>query len=97
MGKEEIIKFVNTYTGLCGDLTDLPKEWIEQYEEAKKNTFPKRITLYLHGSKEENYHKGIEMGLSEEALKKFRYCLMELSVEIEVKEDGTYKIIKTSE
>jgi hypothetical protein len=44
------------------------------------------------------YEKGEELGLSEEVIKEnFRGCLYELAVEIEVSEDGNYKILGYSE
>ena len=60
--------------------------------------FPKKTTIYLHSNKEAMYDRGAELGLSEEAIAdKFRGCLYELAVNIEVYEDGTYKILSVSE
>lgn len=64
----------------------------------KQSRFPIKTTMYLHSDKESNWEIGEELGLSEEAISKnFRGCLYELCVEIEVYEDGTYKILSCKE
>jgi len=55
--------------------------------------FPKKTSVYLHSSKDSMYDKGKELGLSKEAISEFSYCCSEVKVNIEVKEDGTYKIL----
>ncbi len=57
-------------------------------------SFPLKTTIYLHSNKESMYDKGYELGLSEKAIEmNFRGCLYELAVDIEVYEDGKYKIL----
>ncbi len=64
----------------------------------KADGFPKRTTIYLHSSKDSMYDRGRELGLTEEIIEeKFRNCLYELAVEIDVFEDGSYKIIGVKE
>lgn len=53
--------------------------------------------MYLHGSKEDNWDKGEEIGLSEKALDKFKYALYEVEFEIEVNEEtGESTILKVN-
>ena len=53
-----------------------------------------KTTIYLHSNKESNWEKGEEIGLSEKVIKEnFRYALYEVPFNIEVNEDGTYKIL----
>lgn len=59
--------------------------------------WPKRIKMYVHGDKESAWAKGEELGLTGEALSLFRHALMEITVEIDVSEDGTYTIISFKE
>lgn len=52
-----------------------------------------KATIYLHGSKESNYDKGKELGLSEEALAFFVYACYEVVIEGEVNpQTGSFKI-----
>jgi hypothetical protein len=52
------------------------------------------VTMYLHRDKESNYDIGEEIGLSEEALKKFAYALSEVEFNVEVDmKTGNSKII----
>lgn len=54
----------------------------------------KNIKMYLHSNKESNYETGKELGLSDEAMDKFRYALYEVELEVEVDmETGISKII----
>ncbi len=54
----------------------------------------KIIKHYLHSDKETNRDIGQEAGLTEEALKEFRYALYEVEFELEVDtETGDYKIL----
>lgn len=55
--------------------------------------WPKRVTAYVHGSKESMRRLGEEAGLSEAALCRFRYALYELRVELEVQENGDSIVI----
>jgi len=60
--------------------------------------FPLKAVVYLHSDKETLFNKGKELGLSDEAIENnFMYCLYELKINIEVNEDGTYKIISCEE
>lgn len=43
-----------------------------------------RITMYLHGSKETCWEKGMEAGLTGEALNRFRFTGYEHKIEYEV-------------
>ena len=55
----------------------------------------KKITVYLHSSKEEMEDVGVEHGLTGNALKEFQYALYELAVPILVDtETGEYEILK---
>jgi hypothetical protein len=55
--------------------------------------FPIRTVVYLHGDKADTYNDGLELGLSKEAAENFKYCTYEIGVEVEVYEDGQYKIL----
>lgn len=56
--------------------------------------WPKRITMYVNGDKESNWEIGGNLGLSESTIKtKFKYCLLEVGIEIDVYQNGEYKII----
>jgi hypothetical protein len=50
--------------------------------------WPKVQYFYLHSSKEENYELALELGLSEEATKVFKYNCYEVTLQLEVHEDG---------
>lgn len=56
--------------------------------------WPKRITMHVHGDKDQNWDIGENLGLSEATIKtKFKYCLLEVGIEIDVYQNGEYKII----
>lgn len=60
--------------------------------------WPKRVKCYLHGDKDTNWEIGEENGLSEEAIREnFRLAFYEVTVEIDLNEDGTYKIVSFKE
>lgn len=59
--------------------------------------WPKRAIAYLHGDKETMWEKGEKLGLTGEAIMLFRHALCEVTVEIDVNEDGTYKIVSVKE
>jgi hypothetical protein len=61
------------------------------------HTWPKRITMYVHGDKETSWQTGKDIGLSEPAADRFMYALYELTVEMSVDEDGTYEIVSCTE
>ena len=56
-------------------------------------TWPRKTTMYLSSSKDYCAEVGAELGLSEEAMQTFVYALYEVKFEMEVNEDGTYKIL----
>ena len=43
-----------------------------------------RTSIYLHNSKDSNWEKGTELGLSGDALKRFVYACLEVELEVEV-------------
>jgi len=54
----------------------------------------KTIYMYLNSDKDSNYEIGKELGLSDEAMEKFKYALYEVQVEVEVNtETGETEII----
>lgn len=57
--------------------------------EKKTMMFPKTVDYYLHGDRDTNYYKGKELGLTEEALKKFSYACYEVPLTLVVHADGT--------
>ena len=54
--------------------------------------WPKRLTLYAHCSKETNWEKGEQLGLTGEALSFFAY-FEKIALEVEVAEDGMVTIV----
>ena len=53
-----------------------------------------RTTIYVHGSKESNWTKGVELGLDGDALMMFSHACEEVALEIEVdKATGIAKIV----
>lgn len=56
-------------------------------------TWPKTAEVYVHGSKENMWDIGTELGLDGEALNLFRYALYEVAIEISVNRDGAYKVL----
>lgn len=59
-----------------------------------QSSFPKRAVFYLHGSKEQAYDKGMELGLKGEALSSFKYAFSEVQLTAEVDESGRAKIVE---
>lgn len=52
--------------------------------------WPKTVSYFLHGEKENNWSKGEEIGLSEEAIRDvFRGCCYEIELTLQVSENGT--------
>ncbi len=101
---EEELKFLFK----CAEVSFQPNnnmlgEHYKRLKEIKEKTglfktkFPIKTSVYLHSSKDSMYDKGGELGLSEEAIEKFMGCCYELKVNIEVNEDGTYKILSVEE
>jgi hypothetical protein len=66
-------------------------EWSKKSAATPK--FPLQTKMYLHGDKDSNRETGEELGLSEEALRKFSYALYEVEFDVEVLEDGTVSIL----
>jgi len=63
-----------------------------------KAKFPCKVDIYLHGSKEDNWIKGEEIGLSEEAIKEnFAYTAYEVRLTYEVQRDGTTKLLAVND
>ena len=62
-------------------------------EEATK-PWPKVETVYLHSNKESMRDLGERIGLSEKDVQKFKFLFSEVTIKIEVNEDGTYKILE---
>jgi hypothetical protein len=57
-------------------------------------SWPRRVKAYLHSSKESTWEYGAELGLSDEAIRgNFLYALSEVEIELEVEENGDYKIV----
>jgi len=75
----------------------LEEHLIESEIIPKQPKFPIKAVVYLHSSKESMYDIGEGLGLPEEALSKFMYCCYEVKINIEVNEDGTYKILNCGE
>lgn len=55
---------------------------------------PKTTTMYLHSDKESNYDTARDLGLPAKAADNFRYALTELEIDLEVDDDGTYRILE---
>lgn len=89
----------------CAEVSFQPTNHMlgEYYSKLKKikekcglveKTFPIKTSVYLHSNKESMYDKGKELGLSKEAISdNFSHCCYEVKVNIEVYEDGKYKIL----
>jgi len=57
-----------------------------------------KTKVYVHGTKESMYDKGVELGLTGEALDNFKYTGYEVELEIEVnKETGDSTIIAVND
>lgn len=66
---------------------------------AQRHVWPKELKVYLQGgSSSDMWSKGVEIGLSQEAcLNHFRGALYEVTFELLVNEDGTYRILRVYE
>lgn len=62
-------------------------------EATQAGPWPKRTTIYLHGSKESNYNHGQTLGLSDTACETFMYACYEVGIDLEVTRDGKATII----
>jgi hypothetical protein len=78
--------------------TELPGELIEaavveeEIDMGVEETWPKIIDTYVHGSKENGFDVGQELGLTGEALDSFVYLHYEVELTIKVDEAGNYEI-----
>lgn len=64
----------------------------------KTGKFPKLVDIYVHGSKESNWEKGEQIGLSEGAIKEnFQYAAYELKLTYKVQEDGTHELLSVDD
>lgn len=59
--------------------------------------WPKRAIAYIHSDKESMWEKGEKLGLKGEAISLFRHALCEVTVDIDVNQDGTYTIVSVKE
>lgn len=59
--------------------------------------FPKRTKLQVSVSPDNMAEEGEELGLNADALDQFQYGLSRVFLEIEVNEDGTYKLVGAEE
>ncbi len=57
------------------------------YRMGISTEWPKTVTTYVKGSKEDGYDIGEEIGLEGEALKQFTYLHYEVELTIRVQED----------
>ena len=64
------------------------EEELDRLTSPPPDPFPKKTKFYTHSSKESNYEQGEELGLSESSLAKFVYAGYELTIDIEVEENG---------
>jgi hypothetical protein len=91
----EWIQYRQTYIFL-----EMPGELIENIKEddldveieLEEEKWPKIIDTYVHGSKENGYDVGQELGLTGEALDQFVYLHYEVELTIKVEQDGNYVI-----
>jgi len=107
--KDELEKEELEFLFKCAEISFQPNnymlgEYYKKYKKIKeksglfKTKFPIKTSVYLHSNKEAMYDKGEELGLSKEAISdNFSYCCYEVKVDIEVYEDGTYKILGIKE
>lgn len=56
---------------------------------AKADAWPKTVAYHLAGSKEDNWDKAKKLGLSKDAQSVFRFCCYEITLTLQVFEDGT--------
>lgn len=73
-------------------ITQLQEEREELVAKGKA-PWPRRVTTYLHSSKESNYEDGEGLGLTDNALQKFAYACCEVAIELEVWPDGRSCIV----
>ena len=66
-----------------------------------EDSWPRRIQIGLHGSKESNWDLMTESGeldgMSEDAQSTFAYALYEVLFELDVNQDGTYTIVRAKD
>ena len=55
-----------------------------------------KVIVFLHSNKESMWEKAEEIGLSEEAIKMFKYALSEVEFTLDVNDDGTYEILEVN-
>ncbi len=53
-----------------------------------------KVSRYLHSDKESNLDTATGLGLDKKAQDEFMYALYEVEFQLEINEDGTYKILK---
>jgi hypothetical protein len=56
-----------------------------------------KITMFLHGDKDNNYAQAEAMGLDTEAILDFRFALLEVEFDLDVHVDGKYDILEIRE
>lgn len=86
-----------TYTG--------PERRSPDRRERQAEPWPRRATVYLRSSKESMFEAAQDVGLdagdeeswSDSPAGKFRYALYEVRFELEVEEDGTYRIVSVTD
>lgn len=59
--------------------------------------FPKRIKMYVHGSKEAAWEAAERAGLSGEGLSRAKWMLHEVTCEVDLYEDGTADLVSASD
>lgn len=99
MIRETLIIFEPPYEGMTRRLAIHLENMKELVEPPKPelSSWPRTRAVYLHSSKETMYEHGSELGLTGEALDKFTFALYELTLELAVNQDGTYKIVRIAE
>lgn len=79
---------------------ELRREIEEKQKELEEieSEWPKRVTSYLHGSKEDAYYKcETELGIDDpEFARNYMSALYEVEFELEVERDGTTRIVKVN-
>jgi hypothetical protein len=76
------------------EIEELQEQLEMKKEELDNIDWPRRVTVVLHNSRENNRYEGEGAGLSEDAIGKFRYAVEEVMFYLDVNQDGTYTIIK---
>lgn len=56
-----------------------------------------KVSVYLHRDKETNLETAEGLELNEKAQNEFMYALYEVEFELEVNDDGSYKILKVTD